>query len=593
MFLWVRLAVRDQLEGIRNGDDAEQLRKRLQILPTEIEEVYGHMLHGIDKVYRTDVAQYIRPVLAVKSGWSLFEIALAQHRRIDDILLFSEEISVWNISQHCKSVGERIAATCKGFLEVRETGSDEQRSDFLDHRTLSIDFENPTLTIDSEHTLSFQAIPLDFVHRTIPLEQREELKKMKYLHQRTRVEFLHRTALDFFNDNKHGKDFLNIPTIANKHPQISYVKALLAALRIFTIWRDDWVVQRSVGRIMRNASAAEEATGVAQPALMDLIDRSITLLWERTSGQPPNLRWYRPWGIPENLRLHTERDGHRQQLTCWPGDFLGLAAWYGHDEYGQHMLDSLSGKLEPGTADYLLGCSVSGLVEGFGMNSNLKLIPALLERSADPNKGLLESTVWGLFLRVLHYACLRCDEETWECRKTYWSNTAKAFLKSGANVHEIIYTRVSSFPSAYVIELHVSTRSFLQWCFAKENNFFEVEDPLVASGATLYSRCIRLRLKARTDGRSRKIVLKPSEQQSNQLTKLCEQALQQHKLPELQVFDFLDIEQLYDQAPTDDDQSDTDIDLMSDLSSIDIPASPTDEAEGSFYSAHSSQQEED
>lgn len=31
VFLSVNLAVRDQLEGIRNGDDAEQLRERLEI----------------------------------------------------------------------------------------------------------------------------------------------------------------------------------------------------------------------------------------------------------------------------------------------------------------------------------------------------------------------------------------------------------------------------------------------------------------------------------------------------------------------------------------------------------------------------------
>lgn len=393
VFLWVRLAVRDQLEGIRNGDDGEQLRERLQILPTEIEEVYGHMLHGIDKVYRKEVAQYIRLVLNMVGGLSLFGIALAQHKRIDDILLFSEEISIWDIGQHCKSVGERIAATCKGFLEVRKLlGFDVVQS-------------NKRFSELSEH-------------RNIPLEQREELRKIKFLHNYARIEFLHRTAFDFFNNNEQGKEFLNIHTIASTHPQILYTKALLASLRILPVSKDNRQVRDSISSIMMNSSAAEEATGVAQLALMNLIDRSITLLWERTRGQSPNLHWYRLWGKPVFLRFPAKGDRYLQQLTCQLVDFLGLAAWYGLDKYVQHMLDLQSRKWEPGTVDNLLSCYVGGLRNDLVWNSSSKLISALLKRGADPNTGLLEITVWGLFLRNLHFICLDCDEETWERRKT-------------------------------------------------------------------------------------------------------------------------------------------------------------------------------
>ena len=588
VFLWVRLAVRDQLEGIRNGDDAEQLRERLQILPIEIEEVYGHMLHGIDKVYRKEVAQYIRLVLDVPMGWSLFEIALAKHKRIDDILLFSEEISICDIGQHCKSVGERIAATCKGFLEIRKSKVDEE-----DQRNNAEDFSNL------------------LEKRNIPLEQREGLREMKFLRHFVHVEFLHRTAFDFFNDNEQGKKFLEIHTIANTHPRVLYVKSLLADLRIFPVSKDNRRVQDSIRFIMIYASIAEEETGVAQLALTDLIHRSITLLWEHTPGQPPNLDWYRVWGKPIiRSEFRTRRDRNDQLLSCQPLDLLGLAAWYGLDKYVQHMLDSLSGKLEPGTADYLLGCTVSGIED---LYSSSKLIPALLRQGADPNKGLIESTVWCLFLRLLHFHCLHFLEENWQSSKKYWSNSVKAFLESGANVHEKIYTKIFSTPYyslggleslkgsslfqwyAFEIELHRSTRSILQFCFAKEPDFFEIENPLIASGATLYSKCTNFRLKViKKRGLAKWVDLKPSEQQSNQLAKIFEQAVQQHELAQSQVvevFGDADIEELYDQAPT--DESDTDTDSIAESSSIDAPASPTDEAEGSFYSAHSSQQEDD
>ena len=624
VFLWVRLAVRDQLEGIRNGDDAEQLRERLQILPTEIEEVYGHMLHGIEKVYRKEVARYIRSVLNVEGHWSLFQIALAEHKRIDDILLFPGEISNRDIRQHCKSLGERIAATCKGFLEVRERkGSEESQRD--DAKRFSNLLED----------------------RNIPLEQREELREMKFLHDSTRVEFLHRTAFDFFNNNEQGKEFLNIHTIANTHPQVLYVKALLAGLGIFPVSKDNRPVQDSIASIMRNASVAEETTGVVQLALMDLINRGVTLLWEDIPGQPPNLHWCKVWGKPLGpffwknemlIRakvLRATRPVNYQPLIFQPVDFLGLAAWYGLDKYVQHMLDLQSRKWESGTADYLLSCSVGGLAESYAVISYLKLIvallkliAALLKRGADPNIGLLEGTVWGVFLELLHTHCLLNYEKKWQSSelRIYWSNTVKAFLESGANVHETIYNYFYDFWSlkgvthseilplftwnAYGIELHLSTRSVLQWCFAKEPNFFEVEDPLIASGATLYFECTRLICEAFKGEVMKWVDPEPSEQQLNQLTNICEQGPLQHKMLERLIIEMCqnaDFEQLFEQARTyqelqykfcqegrlEEDQGGTKTDSNNESSSIDAPASPTDEAEGSFHSAYSSQPEED
>ena len=603
----LHLAVRDQLEGIRNGDDAEQLRERLQILPTEIEEVYGHMLHGIDKVYRKEVARYIRSVLDVEDGWSLFEFALAEHKSIDDILLLSKEISIWDICEHCTWVGERIAATCKGFLEVRERQQDEAES--------------------------FGKLLED---RNIPLEQCEELRKMEFLHRCTQIGFLHRTAFDFFKDNEQGQDFLNIHTTTSTHPQVLYVKALLAKLRTFPLSTDKRQIRESIRSIMENASVAEEATGVAQLALMDLVNRSIILLWDRSLGQPSNIHWCKVWAKPLHSsmrnqhvifkfvkRLRANIPFNHQFSVCQPVDFLGLAAWYGLDKYVLHMLDLQSRKWESGTENYLLSCSVGSLSEANALVSKLKLIAALLKRGADPNMGIPKGTVWGLFLKMLHH--FHSDEslQNFEMTKTYWSNTSKAFLERGANAHEKTYSfvRDHDYGRHYLeisplvklfgsmIELHLSARSVLQQCFAKDAKFLEVEDPLIAAGATLYSKCSDVILGVSYGEMPKWIDPKPSRQQLSQIANLCEQGL----LPRgtlsrqvLEIFEKADFKQLFEQAPTmdelrdllhgegsDEERPGTDTDRTTDSSSIDAPASSTDEEEGSFYSAHSSQQGED
>ena len=120
VFLWVRLAVKDQLEGIENDDGVEQLHERLLILPTEIEDLYCQILNGFSKIYWKEVAQSIRLILNEQCEWSLFTFALAEHKNIDDVLLSSSNIAVSDIRQHCRSTGERVATTCKGFLEVHE-----------------------------------------------------------------------------------------------------------------------------------------------------------------------------------------------------------------------------------------------------------------------------------------------------------------------------------------------------------------------------------------------------------------------------------------------------------------------------------------
>ena len=628
VFLWVRLAVRDQLEGIRNGDDAEQLRERLQILPTEIEELYGHMLQGVAKFYRKEVARYIRLVLDVEGHWSLLEYALAEHKRIDDILLSSADISTWDLRQHCKSINERVAATCKGFLEVREEPWAEQRR--------------------REVAESFSKLLED---RNIPLEQREVLTEMKDLHNYTEVEFLHRTAFDFFKDNEEGKEFLKIHTTANAHPQVLYVKALLAGLVIFPISMKNEHVQESTLEIMKNANIAEQVTMSAQPALMDLIDRSMTRLYKQSPDQLENLHWCRVWGIFEGQtawysislsRFLIRANRSSEQINYDypigdPVDFLGLSAWYGLDKYVQHILESKCEGWKSGTADYLLSCSVGGLRMSINNRSatHWKLVAALLERGANPNMEVLEGTVWSFFLFQLNYDSY-FRPTGWD--QANWVNIIKVFLESGADMNVkfsgFVYIELGIYPEQDVthsdkpplinltssfIGLHLSPRTFLHLYLGKAPNFFEVQDHLIASGATFHLECTYMFFLATKGAEMKWVNAKLSEQQLNQLTEAFKEHQQRDYSEESntilkqqvqKLVQELDMEQLYEQAPSFEEffkkdswaeesqehQNSANTDCIPKSSSIDAPASSTDasnnEAEGPSHSTQSSRDED-
>lgn len=601
VFLWVNLAVRDQLEGIRNGDDVEQLQERLQILPIEIEEVYGHMLQGIDKVYRKEVARYIRSALDIAGVWSLFTFALAQHKGIDDIILLSPEISISDVYQHCKSIRERIDATCKGFLEV--------------HETMGLEKWQRTETFSDS-----------LKDRDLSPKQREELIEMEYLDVHTHVEFLHRTAFDFFRDNNQGKEFLRMYASANSNPQISYIKALLARLILVPLPSDDHESQEAIATIMRLASIAEEATGVAQPALMDLINRSITLLYERSQDQPSDGHWCRVWGPHEKRYLSWEewrnrRTDELEEDALCRMDFLGLVAWHGLDRYIEHIHDSSSKWQTAGTASYLLSCTVGGLQETFISAQHLNLIAALLKRGADPNTKVKEGTAWSFFLRLLHnwYSNDESISQSTSC-----INTILAFLRNEANVNEKsncgVYRGFSDQEVVhseepprivlqdYLIKLHLSARSILQQCLAERPEFSEIENILIASSAYFYEKCVEIVFFVGKGGDGHWVHPKPSKEQLSQVTKTLEKHLgdveerEVLKRQVVELFRELDIPQLLEQKALDEesesespyeeqsqeDQSSTDTDQVSNSPSTNEPSSLNPEDEGPSHSARPS-----
>lgn len=182
--------------------------------------------------------------------------------------------------------------------------------------------------------------------KEIPLERRDDLIEIKFYDTCTGVHFLHRTALDFFTDSEQGKVFLEQNSSGNSHPQVLYVKALLADLVVFPNSTEDYQTPKTIAWIMKNICVAEEKTEVAQSALMELLDRNISALCRR-SGQPSNTHWCRAWGYPEKYYSLGARPLTGGISTTGPIDFLGFAAWCGLYKYIERTLDLYSERRTP------------------------------------------------------------------------------------------------------------------------------------------------------------------------------------------------------------------------------------------------------
>lgn len=63
IFLWVVLVVKSLLRGLIDGDQMDDLRRRLYQYPRELEPLYKHMLDGVDELYRVQASKYLQITL--------------------------------------------------------------------------------------------------------------------------------------------------------------------------------------------------------------------------------------------------------------------------------------------------------------------------------------------------------------------------------------------------------------------------------------------------------------------------------------------------------------------------------------------------
>lgn len=183
VFLWVSLAVRDQMHGLRNGDSPARLEERLESLPSEVEGVYAHMLSQIEKYYRREASQFLQIALhgaQYSYDRTLLGFALASLGRLDEILGSPDSLPELELLTISHSIRERIGVTCAGLLEVHDDAN------------------------TGEDGLFFRSLRHD-----LALDAGGEVTKDEtlYLESHATIDFVHRTALDFLKDPRHGGAF--------------------------------------------------------------------------------------------------------------------------------------------------------------------------------------------------------------------------------------------------------------------------------------------------------------------------------------------------------------------------------------------------
>lgn len=142
VFLWVFLVTRSLRAGLTNDDDLEELRRRVEATPTELGNLFRHILDSVDQIYHEKMAQTILLALEAEEvpglKWPFMFDALVHHEnesRDSEYAIKSQVGSPTpaDLDRLRSRTRRRLNARTKGLVETG--GSDIETVVFL-HRTV-------------------------------------------------------------------------------------------------------------------------------------------------------------------------------------------------------------------------------------------------------------------------------------------------------------------------------------------------------------------------------------------------------------------------------------------------------------------------
>ena len=483
VFLWVELAVKDQIRGIRNEDSSEQLDQRLSYLPSKVEDIYARMLTQIERPHRKEASRFLQMAL-LKGGLDLVTFTLATSDEKDLVFDVTEKFPERRLVEIANLKQRRIASTCAGFLEIHKDDIDDEHESS----------QKSGSDLYSDSRCGGEATDSDLI----------------ILHSRFAVSWIHRTVIDFMRDSEDAKTFLNATTSSDFIPEISYAKAIIMNVRLFG-WPDSDMHLQDITKEIR---CAESKVKGIQTSLCVLLDRTMSRVDESHKDWSPDSHWctrldknsrlgYDPYSVRKKCLFVSDRKDDRPMLVG-PYDFLGLAASYGLSHYVLHIIDSGDLRRCTDYITYLLFCAVLTLRRlDCGAVSN-GLIANLLKRGGNPSMTVCSRhcpTIWSLYLdaairvfafRVYRDLCSCGDPETCVSRTKEGFNafleTTAVFLENEAAADEI-WTYVEANIHGVNLSFRMTAMTAIQIIFSKQAGFEKLEQLCASRGGRYYLRC--------------------------------------------------------------------------------------------------------
>ncbi|KAL9089277.1 MAG: hypothetical protein Q9165_005845 [Trypethelium subeluteriae] len=343
VFLWVSLVVTELLKSVQNEDGIEDLRRRLESLPSTLEEYFQHIFDSIDPFYQKQTSQILQ--VCVRAHQPLPVIAFSIFDHEDPDYAIKTRVGSANpeeIDSMQYILRRRIGGRCKDLLEVNR---------YWKH---------------------------------FPYETRT-------------VEFIHRTVKDFLS-NQHMRDMLNLRSGADFDVLGMLGRACLLLVKKFPVQEiaphmdvvDDqnrlkfgyWIEE-----LFEYVSEMEAEQSRTDYALLEALETAV-YQWVGSSPQhwAPLVRplAYRnfEWDVPSVYQVKS---------------FLGLTVDYGLRKFVGEKIRREPWLIDQSTDAFaLLDCSFRN-----PRRPNAQLASFLLDVVASPEAAAQQASPWIEFLRWL------------------------------------------------------------------------------------------------------------------------------------------------------------------------------------------------
>ena len=237
VFLWVIIVVKRLMDGLQNYDRLEDLRQRLEGLPTDLEELYNHMLEKLDPIYRRQASRIFQIVfqsITIESEAPLTTMHLSHTEEQAPESSIKLPVAQASDSQRylkCVAMEGRVRSRCCGLVEVLQDWS----------------------LLDPERLIN------------------------------SRIAFLHRTVAEFLQTPEVWNGLLSLTADSVCDTNLSLLSACLVETKISAVGDsldvNRNVVWRSMRACLQYARLAETSNGCPQTAYVDELDSVMQTHW--------------------------------------------------------------------------------------------------------------------------------------------------------------------------------------------------------------------------------------------------------------------------------------------------------------------------
>ncbi|KAI9691965.1 MAG: hypothetical protein M1820_009643 [Bogoriella megaspora] len=148
VFLWVFLVVKELLKSVENDDNIRDLRRRLQSLPSDLEEYFQLIFHSIDPFYQKQTSQILQLCVRAQAPLPVVAFSIFDHEDPDYAIKAEiEDADYYETLAMQARLRRRLSGRCKDLIEVTH---DETRPY---DEALTVDFIHSTVKdfLTNEH----------------------------------------------------------------------------------------------------------------------------------------------------------------------------------------------------------------------------------------------------------------------------------------------------------------------------------------------------------------------------------------------------------------------------------------------------------